>query len=203
VKPRTKKVKICNACKEPQPLTAFAKDASRPDSKMARCRQCDSAKGKAWRVKNKEHCRSYGRAWIASHPEAKLARDKRYREAHPSLSRYKALWDYGLALTWFETRLAELGGRCERCHTQFQGSLDTQVDHDHECCNSRRTCGRCTRGLVCGACNRLMSRTWVAANPTDPYLTRYRQRRATAGTMAVGTDPGHRFRLSKNPHLRA
>lgn len=28
------------------------------------------------------------------------------------------------------------------------------VEHDHACCPTTPTCGRCTRGLACGPCNR-------------------------------------------------
>jgi hypothetical protein len=28
------------------------------------------------------------------------------------------------------------------------------VDHDHNCCPSKKTCGKCIRGLLCMDCNR-------------------------------------------------
>lgn len=37
--------------------------------------------------------------------------------------------------------------------------VDTlQVDHDHDCCpgGTSRLCGKCTRGMICGACNRAL-----------------------------------------------
>lgn len=34
---------------------------------------------------------------------------------------------------------------------------DRAVDHDHSCCSSStKTCGLCTRGLLCGACNKAL-----------------------------------------------
>lgn len=28
------------------------------------------------------------------------------------------------------------------------------VDHDHECCNGMKSCGKCIRGILCSSCNR-------------------------------------------------
>jgi Recombination endonuclease VII len=176
--------KTCSICKESKSLKAFAKDVSRADGKMKRCRACDSKRGVAWRQNNKEQARITARAWILAHLENKVANDKRYRDARPFLGRKKTLQEYGLTLEWFLGRLAELDGRCERCDKPFKSGLDTQIDHDHAHCKAcdgaRGSCRRpdAVRGIVCAACNRLMGRPWTAANPHDPYLVAYAQRLA-------------------------
>lgn len=63
-------------------------------------------------------------------------------------------WDYVIMLI-------SQGMRCAICGTQDPGygKKSFAVDHDHNCCpirrngRSKRTCGKCVRGLLCDACN--------------------------------------------------
>jgi len=46
---------------------------------------------------------------------------------------------------------------CELCNDRFstdkQKRRQSVIDHDHQCCGSGRTCGRCVRGIICHPCN--------------------------------------------------
>ena len=56
----------------------------------------------------------------------------------------------------FDDALAAQGGACLVCGTTSPpGNFDGwAVDHDHKCCpGSKRTCGRCVRGILCSKCN--------------------------------------------------
>lgn len=48
------------------------------------------------------------------------------------------------------------GGRCWICQRATGARRRLAVDHDHSCCRSVPTCGRCNRGLLCKPCNRLL-----------------------------------------------
>lgn len=59
---------------------------------------------------------------------------------------------------------AKQGGRCAICRRAFgrpqfpKGNERRRkrlaVDHDHRCCPTTPTCGKCTRGLCCTTCNK-------------------------------------------------
>lgn len=64
-----------------------------------------------------------------------------------------------MTLEEFDLMLSSQGGACAIC-----GGTETVkwcVDHDHGCCptplrgesGSRKTCGKCIRGILCDACN--------------------------------------------------
>lgn len=64
---------------------------------------------------------------------------------------------YGLTREAFTALLDAQGGRCAVCRTDDPGGKGTwHVDHDHTCCPSQHTCGKCLRGLVCYSCNTAM-----------------------------------------------
>ena len=62
---------------------------------------------------------------------------------------------YGLTIETFAAMLEAQGGVCAVCgRTEPGGQGVWHVDHDHSCCNTRKTsCGRCIRGLLCTRCN--------------------------------------------------
>lgn len=50
-----------------------------------------------------------------------------------------------------EELLRACGNKCEICKKPFNST--PHIDHDHSCCTSDYTCGKCFRGLLCGNCN--------------------------------------------------
>ena len=93
-----------------------------------------------------------------------LARIKREKyhgdpEARKRMLDGQKKWKYGLSREVFDSLLEAQGGGCAICGTREPGGKgDWHIDHDHACCNlppngSGRTCGQCTRGLLCSSCN--------------------------------------------------
>lgn len=55
-----------------------------------------------------------------------------------------------------------------------------QVDHAHDCCSGKTSCGKCVRGLLCGPCNKFLG--MIRDNVTIlqfgiDYLNEYQRRR--------------------------
>jgi hypothetical protein len=123
--------KSCSVCKNIKPLEDFCKQPHGKFGRKAQCRVCENEYGKAYFKKS-----------FASNPE-------RYWEKH-------LLADHHLPLEDYYKLLAEQGGLCAIClkPPRQQGrKFRLSVDHDHRCCPSIKSCGKCIRGLVCHTCN--------------------------------------------------
>lgn len=54
----------------------------------------------------------------------------------------------------FDALLASQGGGCGLCGKKPPAEgRRWPVDHDHDCCPDTKSCGRCTRGILCHTCN--------------------------------------------------
>lgn len=60
---------------------------------------------------------------------------------------------YGITLEQYNEKLVSQGGVCALCGRVPQ-EISLHVDHDHSCCpESRTSCGKCIRDLLCYPCN--------------------------------------------------
>jgi hypothetical protein len=112
--------------------------------------------------KVKGYVRKANRKYYEAHKEQEKARSKAWRLANPE--KYK-VWaeknkekrraasrkfEYNLLPEEFEAKFKEQDGKCPICLAPLE---NPDVDHDHSCCPQRKTCGKCTRGLLCHGCN--------------------------------------------------
>lgn len=76
---------------------------------------------------------------------------------------------YGLSPEQFDDLLGAQSGDCYLCRTplDLEARRGVHVDHDHDCCSGRRSCGECVRGLACDRCN-----TGIGKFSDDPELLR-------------------------------
>lgn len=88
----------------------------------------------------------------------------------------KRIARYHVDAVGYEELLATQENRCAICRGGFPGR-GPSVDHDHQCCPTRPTCGECTRGLLCNTCNiklgvlENLGAEWVTA--AKVYLDRH------------------------------
>ena len=59
---------------------------------------------------------------------------------------------YGITSDEYDAMVDEQDGVCAICKRE----MPLTVDHDHSCCDSDASCGRCVRGLLCNPCNRAL-----------------------------------------------
>lgn len=86
------------------------------------------------------------RKWSEENPDSK---QRRYVER-----------TWGLTLEQYRELL---GGGCEVCGTLEQ----LTIDHDHECCPTKETCGNCIRGVLCNRHN--LAEGNLRGDPEEAY----------------------------------
>ena len=121
-------MRTCTMCRIPKGESQFRK-------RRANCRDCDTARHKEWRSRNREHMREYDR--------------KRWKSTDR--------WDdhirrkYGLSPEGYAELLRKQDGKCAICKTSKPGGnrcARFHVDHIHGT--------KTIRGLLCSRCNRMI-----------------------------------------------
>lgn len=94
----------------------------------------------------------------ATRPGPRCATHKRLRRKSVSEARWETqtLPKYKMTPQEYWALYEAQGGVCACCTRANGKTKRLSVDHDHKCCPTTPTCGKCTRGLLCGPCNRLL-----------------------------------------------
>ncbi len=127
----------CSRCEEMLPRIAFSRRTAAADGLHPWCKPCGNA---------------YKRERLSDPTRAAAHRE--WRRQHDGYDRTKrARYLYGDVD--LDAMLASQNSRCAVCQTTEPGGRwgTWHVDHDHACCPTMKSCGRCVRGLLCANCN--------------------------------------------------
>lgn len=121
------------------------------------------------REANREKIAERQRESYARNPEKHREHTRRYREAHLEERReYNRLYAqrnrekhrqarYGITTEQYNALLESQGGGCALCGAKVnRGGKSLPIDHDHNCCPGRTSCGKCIRGVLCTKHNLLL-----------------------------------------------
>jgi hypothetical protein len=112
---------------------------------MKKCSRCQ--KTKPFQDFHKSSDRKDGYSYKCKPCQAEV-RKARYQKNFQSLKLKDIQRRYGINPEQYQKMIAD---GCEVC-----GSFDSLcVDHDHSCCPTNFTCGKCVRGILCRRCNML------------------------------------------------
>jgi len=89
------------------------------------------------------------------HREEELIRNATYhRDNREKVAKRHRLVAFKMSEERHDQKLREQENKCAVCKKPF--ITTPRIDHNHECCPKRPTCGECTRGLLCNHCNVLI-----------------------------------------------
>jgi len=108
------------------------------------CKTCMTLRNTAYRKsgKGKKKHAAWQRIWAKKNPDSVFS------------TKLKVL--YGITPEQYEMLLLNQKGKCAICPIVLDKSTRKTfpcVDHNHACCPSGKSCGKCIRGLLCARCN--------------------------------------------------
>lgn len=144
-------MKECTRCKLELPRSDFQERA--PGYLYRQCRKCrlevrherykDYPESK---IKDLERSKK----WYENNKLAVSQKRKKIRSDQGKWYRLKH--NYKLSKNDYVEMLEKQNNSCAICRQKKR----LYVDHDHSCCQTEYTCGKCVRGLVCQKCNMMM-----------------------------------------------
>lgn len=162
--------KNCNKCGAEKPLSEFYKNKATKDGLTTHCKSCMLQYARKYNSENREARLIYLREYAAANRDRQFIRD---------------IERHGVTLEWYLDKMREQDDSCAICRTPQGGPQYSRlaIDHDHQCCDGKYSCGVCVRGLLCVSCNDLISwherpRPSYPANYFDEcraYLAQYKK----------------------------
>jgi len=163
----TKTEKYCNGCHSVLPIENFS--ISKRDNYSSRCKTClniDSRKRHAIRKIDPE----YRARRNATARKSRVLNPRSYMRRRGEWLKYK----YNMTLEDYDILLKSHNGVCAICQEECKTKKGLAIDHDHKCCPSNKSCGKCIRGLLCSNCNGaigMLQEDIVILNRAIVYLT--------------------------------
>jgi len=165
--------RVCLTCKVLKPASEFnlAKNEKYKRIRLQSCcRACDHARYVARCERDPEGMRERQKA---SHDR----RRERLRQSGELYETDRRRWmraNYHLTPEAYAAILESQGGRCAICRTSTPGGKRSwHIDHDHECCPTAKTCGKCIRGILCSHCNTRLAWFEKRGEAAAAYLERH------------------------------
>ena len=116
--------------------------------------KCDCGKEYIVSTPSLKHHSSCGcdLSYIAATVETKKKRRGQRRTDSPTYKQEgHLLRTFNKTLEWRNEQITVQNNKCAICEREFV--YTPHIDHDHECCSGKTSCGKCIRSLLCHNCN--------------------------------------------------
>lgn len=134
--------KACKNCGKTYPLEDFPIKKSYKDGYHYLCFPCKRAAFKPLQE-----------AYVRRDPERRRKQARDYSRRNASAASVRArIYKYGLTPEAVQAMVDAQNHLCGLCERGFQND-EIFVDHDHDCCPTPKTCGKCIRAILCRTCN--------------------------------------------------
>lgn len=144
-------MKTCKRCNVEKPFDLFKKDMRYSAGYSSYCKECHAKATVAWQKANPERLKQYRKdRYNKVRDTLNEQRKKKYTTEGFRPARIKYL--YKMTPEKYAEMMLNQNGVCAICGAP-PTSRALSIDHDHSCCAATPTCGKCSRGLLCGTCN--------------------------------------------------
>lgn len=151
-------VKRCVSCDETKSVSLFHRNGKRADGSTryrGSCAACNRSRANSAYAANPQKFRDRKNRYREQDPERYLAVEREFLKRNPV--RHVAV--YSITPARYYELLEAQGGGCAICgSSENYNGRRLHVDHDHNCCPPRGSCGSCVRGILCEPCNHGLGR---------------------------------------------
>jgi hypothetical protein len=124
-------------------------------SKGGNCLKCSLERNREAYYDHIEETKAKNTAWAIANPEKVKKIKDRWKRLNPmKMKNIKLRQRNGITLEYYDKLFKKQHGKCAICkvhRSKFDRAF--AVDHDHNCCPGKKSCGKCIRGLLCFPCN--------------------------------------------------
>jgi len=139
-------MKKCTKCNTKKSVTEFPRRKDRENRRQNICRECQNAKQRDWRSKNREKHHKWNKEWYYGNVERAREYSRKYYLVHrEKIAATKRKRHYGITEDDFKLLIEKQNYSCKICGKSFGATNKLCVDHCH-------TTGE-IRGILCRSCN--------------------------------------------------